>query len=66
MPPAGGQGQSPRWEVWHPSLQGCFSGVPLIPVPIYVVKMSSKPSKWLFDTIGTNEIREKFLLLDLF
>jgi len=30
-----------------PSLQGCFCGMPL-----RGVKMSSKPSKWLFDIIG--------------
>jgi len=33
------------------------------------VKMSSKPSKWLFDIIGgrhTNGIRESLLSLDLF
>ena len=35
----------------QPSLQLCFSGMPLISVPIYGVKMSSKPSKWQFDTI---------------
>jgi len=47
-------GQLPllRWEVWHPSLQGCFSGMPLIPVPIYGVKMSFKLSKWLLDIVG--------------
>ena len=34
----------------HPSLQGCFGGMPLIPVPMYGVKMSSQPSKWLLHT----------------
>ena len=38
--------------------------MPLIPLPIYGVKMSSKPSKWLFDITGG--IRESFLSLDLF
>ena len=33
----------------HPCPQGCFSGMPLIPVPIEGVGMSLKPSKWLFD-----------------
>ena len=32
----------------HPSLRECFSGMLLLPV----VKMSSKPSKWLFDIVG--------------
>jgi len=37
----------------HPSLRGCFSGMPLIPVPIGGgVKMSSKLfTKWLFDIV---------------
>ena len=41
---------------------GC--GMLLIPVPMYGVKMSSKPSKWLFDITGG--IRESFMSLDLF
>jgi len=41
----------------HPSLQGCFSGMPLIPVLMLGVIMSSKPSKWLFDTIGKRHER---------
>ena len=36
----------------HPRLEGCFSGMPLIPVPIRGIKMSSKPLKWLFDVVG--------------
>jgi len=43
----------------HPSPQGCFSGMPLIPVPIYGVKMSSKPLKWPFDIIGGRHERNK-------
>jgi len=43
----------------HPSLRECFSGMLLLPV----VKMSSKPSKWLFDIVGGIII---FLSLDLF
>ena len=35
-----------------------------MPVPMYGVKMSSKPSKWLIDITGG--IRESFMSLDLF
>ena len=34
----------------HRSLEGCFSGMTLIPVPIYGGQMSSKRLKWLFNT----------------
>ena len=43
----------------HPSLRERFSGMLLLPV----VKMSSKPSKWLFDIVGGIIF---FLSLDLF
>ena len=36
----------------HPSLQLCFREMPLIPVPILGDKMSSIPSKWLFNITG--------------
>jgi len=34
-----------------------FQWMPLIPVPISGIKMSSKPSKWLFDMIGGRTTR---------
>ena len=51
----------------HPSLQRLFSGMPLIPVPIYGVKMTSKPSKWLFEIKRRSAGTElETLQLDLF
>jgi len=35
-------------------------GMPLIPVPIEWVKMSSKPSKWLFDVTTRTELERVF------
>jgi len=41
-----------QWRNQKIVLGGMGSGVPLIPLPIQGVKVSSKPSKWLFDITG--------------
>ena len=53
----------------HPSLQGCFSGMPLIPipVPIWGVKISQNlRNGYLTRNRRPNGIRESFVSVDLF